>query len=205
MGETATLVVADTADHVINNAESTAVSFTVGGLDDTGSGTVTFSDGVNPNVVVSITGNGTYTVNLHSLKDGSITSALAFTDNVGNPANATGNSVALDTDKTEVATLNVNDTADHAINNAESTAVSFTVGGLDDTGSGTVTFSDGVNPNVVVSITGNGTYTVILHDPKAANIYSPPAFADILIYPANATGNSVALDTDKTEVATLVV
>src|SRR5260221_13065646 len=120
-------MVADTADHVINNAESTAVSFTVGGLDDTGSGTVTFSDGVNPNVVVSVTGNGTYTVNLHSLKDGSITSTLAFTDNVGNPANTTGNSVFFnDTETTETSPL-----APHAalpiFNNAESTAVSFTV------------------------------------------------------------------------------
>ena len=122
--------------------KSTAVSFTVAGLDKPGTGTVTFSDGVNPDVVVSVTGNGTYTVNLHSLKDGSITSALSFTDTEGNLANAPGNSVTLDTDKTEVATLSVNDTADHVINNAKSTTVSFTVGGLDDTGTGTVTFSD---------------------------------------------------------------
>src|SRR5258707_9832659 len=95
-----------------------------------------------------------------------MTADLGFTGIIGNKANATGNSVALDTDKTEVATLNVADTADHVINNAESTAVSFTVGGLDDTGSGTVTFSDGANPNVVVSVTGNGTYTVNLHSLK---------------------------------------
>ena len=203
--QVATLVVADTADHVINNTESTAVSFTVGGLDEAGTGTVTFSDGVNPNVVVSVTGNGTYTANLHSLKDGSITSALAFTDPENNTAAATGNTVTLDTDKTQVATLSVDDTADHIINNTESTAVSFTVGGLDEAGTGTVTFSDGVNPNVVVSVTGNGTYTANLHSLKDGSITSALAFTDPENNPAAATGNTVTLDTDKAQVATLVV
>src|SRR4029077_17824804 len=152
--EVATLTVADTADHVINGAESTTVSFTVGGLDDGGTGTVTFSDG-SSSVTAAVTGDGTYSVNLHSLTDGPISSALAFTDAAGNPAVATGNTVALDTDKTEVATLTVADTADHVINGAESTTVSFTVGGLDDGGTGTVTFSDG-SSSVTAAVTGDG-------------------------------------------------
>ena len=90
---------------------------------------------------MNVSGNGTHTADLSSLNDGPITSALSFTDTEGNSASATGNSVALDTDKTEVATLAVNDTADHVINATEATAVSFTVGGLDDAGTGTVTFT----------------------------------------------------------------
>ena len=80
---------------------------------------MTFTDGANHDVVVAVTGNGTYSANLHSLTDGSITSSLSFTDGEGNPASATGNAVALDTDKTEVATLTVDATADNVINNSE--------------------------------------------------------------------------------------
>src|SRR5437016_3014632 len=203
--ETATLTVADTLDHVINNSESTAASFTVAGLDDGGTGTVTFSDGVNPDVVVTVTGNGTHTANLHSLNDGPITSALAFTDAEGNTASATGNTVALDTDKTETATLTVADTLDHVINNSESRSEERSVGEECDGGTGTVTFSDGVNPDVVVTVTGNGTHTANLHSPNVGPITPPLAFTDAEGNTASATGNTVALDTDKTETATLTV
>ena len=114
-------------------------------------------------MIVAVTGNGTYSANLHSLDRRRITSSLSFTDGEGNPATATGNAVALDTDKTEVATLTVDDTADNVINDSESTTVSFTVGGLDDTGTGTVTFTDGANHTVIVAVTGNGTYSANLH------------------------------------------
>src|SRR5437879_4550513 len=133
-----------------------------------------------------------HTANLHSLNDGPITSALAFTDAEGNTASATGNTVALDTDKTETATLTVADTLDHVINNSESTAVSFTVAGLDDGGTGTVTFSDGVNPDVVVTVTGNGTHTANLHSLNDGPITSALAFTDAEGNTASATGNTVA-------------
>ncbi|HKA77847.1 MAG TPA: Ig-like domain-containing protein, partial [Pseudolabrys sp.] len=88
-----------------------------------------------------------------ALTDGSYTVTANVSDAAGNPAPQASQALTVDQDIGETATLVVADTADHVINNAESTAVSFTVGGLDDTGSGTVTFSDGVNPNVVVSVT----------------------------------------------------
>src|SRR5207237_7311767 len=52
--QTASLAVADTADHVINGAEAATVAFTVGGLDDE-TGTATFTDGTN---VVTVPVNG---------------------------------------------------------------------------------------------------------------------------------------------------
>src|SRR5204862_97199 len=104
--EVATLTVDATGDSVINTSESTTVSFAVGGLDDAGTGTVTFSDGTN-HVIVNVTGNGTYSANLHSLTDGPISSSLAFTDAEGNTAAPSATPVAPDTDKTEVATLTV--------------------------------------------------------------------------------------------------
>ena len=137
--EVATLAVADTADHVINNAESTTVSSRLAGS-TTAAPARSPSPTSTSTTCGGVTGNGTCSANLPSLNDGSITSALAFTDTDGNPASATGNAVTLDTDKTEVATLVVADTADHVINNTKSTSVSFTVAGLDDEGTGTVTF-----------------------------------------------------------------
>src|SRR5207248_6386942 len=59
-----TLVVDDTADHVINASEATVVSFTVGGLDDE-TGTATFTDGTH-SVQVAVNGNGVYQVDLSS-------------------------------------------------------------------------------------------------------------------------------------------
>src|SRR5437016_2821740 len=203
--ETATLTVADTLDHVINNSESTAVSFTVAGLDDGGTGTVTFSDGVNPDVVVTVTGNGTHTANLHSLNDGPITSALAFTDAEGNTASATGNRSEERRVGTETTTRTVADTLDHVINYSEAAAVIRAFAVPDDHTSATATFSDGVNPDVVVTVTGNGTHTANLHSLNDGPITSALAFTDAEGNTASATGNTVALDTDKTETATLTV
>ena len=94
----------ETADHVINATEAKTVSFTVGGLDDSGTGTVTFSNGTH-HVAVAVTGNGSYSVDLSSLNDGNITSSLSFTDGVGNSAAASGNTVALEKDNDLLGTL----------------------------------------------------------------------------------------------------
>src|SRR5260370_1216624 len=80
---TPTLVVNDTADHVINASEAKAVSYTIAGLESGDTATVTFSDGTNK-VVVSGLANGTTTVDLSSLSDGTITSSLTSTDTAGN-------------------------------------------------------------------------------------------------------------------------
>src|SRR5207253_2982294 len=136
--ETATLTVADTLDHVINNSESTAVSFTVAGIDDGGTGTVKIGRASCRDMVATATGHGTHTANLHSLNDGPSTSEPAFTDAERNTRCPPGNTLALGTYNPETATLTVADTLDHVINNSESTAVSFTVAGLDDGGTGTV-------------------------------------------------------------------
>ena len=148
--EVATLVVADTADHVINDARvdhrllhgrrARRRRHRRGHL---------LGQASIPSWSVSVPATAPTVPTCRALDDGSITSALAFAEPRATPAAATGNPVTLDTDKTEVATLVVADTADHVINNTKSTSVSFTVAGLDDGGTGTVAFSDGVNPNVV--------------------------------------------------------
>ena len=82
---------------VTNNAEKTAVEFSVAGLDDDlVAATVTFSDGTN-SVVVDVSGGGNFTADLSSLADVSITSVLAVTDDAGNTASANGADIDLDT------------------------------------------------------------------------------------------------------------
>ena len=127
-----------------NGAGASAVSFSVTGLDDTGTGTVTFRDANNKTVIVNVTGSGTAVANLSGLADGPISSALSFTDASGNQASATGNAVSIDPDFGQTAGLAV--TA--PTNGPGASAVSFSVTGLDDTGSGTVTFRDVNNKTV---------------------------------------------------------
>src|SRR5690348_2323961 len=176
--EVATLSVNDTVDHVIHNAESTPASFTLAAYTTLCRSTATFTDIHGHTVSVGVTGNGTFSANLSSLDDGSITSALAFTSSEERRAADAGSAVALDTDKTEVATLSVNDTVDHVINNAESTAVYFSVDGLDDGGSGTVTFTDIHGHTVSVGVTGNGTFSANLSSLDDGSITSALAFTD---------------------------
>src|SRR6185295_7890034 len=132
-------------DPTINNAEKTAVAFTVSGIDADVAGaaaTVTFSDGTNHVTVLASAG----TADLSTLADGPISSVLNVTDDAGNTASANGASIDLDTSADLGAPLTLSIT-DPTINNAEKTAVAFTVSGIDADVAGaaaTVTFSDGV-------------------------------------------------------------
>lgn len=83
-------------DTTINNAEKTAVGFTVAGLDGDATGVVTFSDGSN-SVTVNVSADGSYSADLSTLVDGSISSVLNVTDDAGNTASANGAAIDLDT------------------------------------------------------------------------------------------------------------
>jgi Right handed beta helix region len=148
------LVVNDTADHVINATESTAVAFTVSGLARGETGALTFADASNHEVVVDVGGNGTYSANLSTLTDGTITSSLAATDPNGVDASAAGNAVQLDTDSALKPSLSVDATIP--------SHVTFTVSGLEGDESGTVTFTDPSGRQDVVDIGSNGTYSANL-------------------------------------------
>ena len=87
------------------------------------------------------------TADLSTLADGPISSVLNVTDDAGNTASANGASIDLDTSADLGAPLALSIT-DTTINNAEKTAVAFTVSGIDTDVAGaaaTVTFSDGTN------------------------------------------------------------
>ena len=153
-GATARLVVSDTADHVINAVESTDVSFKVAGLGAGASGTATFADAAGHQVAVHVAADGSFSVDLSTLTDGTITSSLSVTDSAGHTATAAGNSVLLDTDRDLNPTISVNA--------ANPTAVTFTVAGLEGDETGTMTFTDTSGHQSVVNVGSNGTYTTDL-------------------------------------------
>ena len=78
------LIVDGTSNNSIDATEATSVSYTVNGLDVDATGVVTFTDG-NLHQVTSgpISANGTFTIDLHTLDDGPITSVLHVTDSAG--------------------------------------------------------------------------------------------------------------------------
>lgn len=200
-GTAPTLVIGGGGSPVITAATAQAVSFTVGGLEDE-TGTATFSDGINT-VTAAVSGNGTFSVNLASLKDGSVSSSLAVSDQAGNSFQAAGNGITLDTDKGVTPTLVVDGGGNPVINAAASRSISFTVSGLEDE-TGTATFSDGVN-SVTAAVSGNGSFSVDLSSLNDGPISSSLVVKDPAGNSFQALGNAATLDTDRGEVPVLTV
>ena len=149
-----TLSINDTPDHVINAIESTSVAFSVSGVPTGATGQVTFTNSANHQDVVSIAGNGTYSANLSTLLDGTISSSLSATSSSGSSTTISGNSVSLDTDRDLNPTVSVN-----AINPSH---VTFTISGLEGDETGTITFTDSHNQQDVVPVGSNGNYVADL-------------------------------------------
>src|SRR4029079_15503634 len=195
VGADLTLTITDTT---INASEAGTAGFSVSGLDgDLTSATVTFSDGVNPDVVVDVSGgDGSYSADLSSLTDGTITSVLNVTDDAGNTAFANGAAIDLDTtaDVGADLTLTITDTT---INASEAGTAGFSVSGLDgDLTSATVPFSDGVNPDVVVDVSGgDGSYSADLSSLTDGTITSVLKVTDDAGNTAFANGAAIDLDT----------
>jgi hypothetical protein len=189
----ASLSIADTANHVINAAESTAVAFTVSELNPGTIGTVTFADAADHHVVVNIAANRSSSADLSTLTDGPIGSSLSAADPAGNVATATGNAGSLDTDSALTPSLSVN-----VANPAD---VKFTMSGLESDYSGTFTGSSGQQDVVLIGANGNyfaslsnltnGTLTYLktVSDP-AGNVTSvdPTATLGPSSYPDGAAG-----------------
>jgi hypothetical protein len=148
------LAVDDTADHLINATESTAVAFTVSGLTAGETGAVTFTDSVDHQVSVDVVANGNYSANLSALTDGTIASLLSVTDPRGASTSTDGNAVSLDTDSALTPSLSVD-----AANPSD---VHFTVSGLESDYSGTVTFTESSGKSDVGPIGSNGAYSANL-------------------------------------------
>jgi hypothetical protein len=185
------------------------VALTVEGLDPEDTGVVTFSDGTN-HVTVNVNGTQTsYTADLSSLTDGTITSSLAVnTDAAGNTFTpVAGNNVSLDQDSGEQAALGltVNGNSATPIGAAGAGTVAFTLAGLDPEDTGVVAFGDGTN-HITVNVNGGQTsYTADLTSLADGPISSS---LSVNVDPAGnsftgISGNTVTLDTTAPKVTSI--
>ena len=93
----------DDGDGFIDDGEQGAVSYTVAGVDADATATVTFSDGVNPDVVVAL-GNSANPVDLSWLANRPITATISADDTAGNSASGTGDSSTKDAEQMSTPT-----------------------------------------------------------------------------------------------------
>ena len=134
----ARMSVEDTTDNVNNSMGSGDASFTVSRLTANEPATVQFADFAGFQSVLNVDANGSYTADLSSLSDRTITSSTTSTTSSLSAANLgapiPGNSVVLDTDKGLNPSLSFDGTDPaHAV---------FTISGLNGDEHGTVTFTD---------------------------------------------------------------
>ena len=140
-------------------ADSGSVSYTIGNLDDDASGTATFTDVNGKKVQASVASNGTFSINLSSLADGTIIASLTISDLAGNSQTVSGSdTLTLDQDIGEQTALKLTVTSTD-VGTAGETAVPFTIAGLDPDDTGTVTFTNGKTSTSVNVSGGTTNYT----------------------------------------------
>ena len=122
-----TLTVNNGSTTPIGSATAANVPFKISGLNTGDTGTATFTDGINQISVLVSGSQSSYTVNLGSLTDGTVSSSLTI-----NNSTVSGNSVALDQDIGEQNALSlVVNNGTLVIGVGAATSVPFTVSGLD--------------------------------------------------------------------------
>jgi hypothetical protein len=164
----------------IGSAAAALVPFTTAGLDLEDTGTVTFTDVNGKTVQVSVNGSQTsYTANLRSLADGMITSKLLVdADPAGNSFTAVaGDSVSLETIPPTVSistsgglTNQASQTIYGTVTTSEA-PVGATVSLYDNGGAtaiGTATVGTGGAWSTPVTLSGDGTHSIVAQDTDAA-------------------------------------
>jgi hypothetical protein len=184
------------------------VHFSVSGLESEDTAVVTFTDSQDAKTTATVSANGTATVDLSGLADGTITASMQVaTDAAANsflPV-AASNTATLDQDKGEQPTVTVyggNSTTPIGLAGAKTVALA--VGGLDTDDSGTLTFRDGSN-SVTVTIS-NGQVVAGAHNTATTvdlssltddkTITSSLSVSDAAGNTFAASGNTVSLDQD---------
>ncbi|MFD2185975.1 choice-of-anchor L domain-containing protein [Aquimarina celericrescens] len=172
-------------DDVVNAAEVSDVTLR-GTTNDVEPGqivTVTFSDGTNPDVVTTATVNpdGSWTAadaNISNLDAGTITIDANVSDSVGNTAT---DQVTVILDVLSGVVIDTPIEVDNIVNASEANDVVVS-GATTDVEAGqtvTVTFSDGVNPNVtaITTVQADGSWTII--DTNISGLNSGTVIIDI--------------------------
>lgn len=171
-----------TDNEVTNLAESTAVAFTLAGIDsDAASVAVVFTDTDETNtatVTVNATKvNGIWTVstaNLSTLTDGTITATVTVTDTAGNTATAT-DTLMLDKFITQTTVALANDTTDGVTGNDEDSITndaSLTLSTLDADATRTYQIGTGSDATAAAAAAGNATASSTYTMPTADGVYN---------------------------------
>ncbi len=138
----------------LGSSAAAAAKFVVtGNLDSNYTGPLTLTDGAS-STALAYTGDGTYTANLETWANGTVSASLAVTDPAGNSFSATA-TAAIDPDYGATASVSG---PTGTLGSASASAVKFAVttpdGGTD---TGSLTLTDGTF-HTTVAVTGNGTY-----------------------------------------------
>ncbi|MBR0828506.1 VCBS repeat-containing protein [Bradyrhizobium manausense] len=204
---TASVTIND-GDGFINDAEKSSVGFTIVGVDTDAVAIVKFSDG-NPlhDAFRGPGGDGSSAVDLSGLTDGPITASISLTDAAGNTAAGTGDTATKDTtaDASPTASVTIND-GDGFINDAEKSAVGFTIVGVDADAVAIVRFSDG-NPlhDVFRGPGGDGSSAADLSGLTDGPITASISLTDTAGNTAAGTGDTTTKDTTAPGAPTLAL
>ena len=162
-----------TADNIVNGVEDDALVVAGTGAEPTSSVSLRFSDGVNMDIIVSTTvdGSGNFVgnpVNLSGLNDGALTVTAVETDAAGNPGAPVVFPFTHDTTAPGGLTINA---PDPIVDATEDDTLVISGANAEPSSTVQVTLSDGVNPLIVVAATvaGDGTWSIPATDVSGLN------------------------------------
>jgi hypothetical protein len=151
------------ADPLVNATEATGTSYTVSGLDADATAVVAFtSSGGGSPITANVTGNGTHSVNLSGLADGTISTSIAITDDAGanindgsNTITRTGGGTSLDKTADSDVVVDLTD----ASTTANSASIAFNLNNLDPGSTAAVTLTGASGGTKTVAFTTSGAKT----------------------------------------------
>lgn len=164
-GDTTTIdTIADIDDDAAVNITLTTtndtsnVEYTVTGVDVGAVARVTFSDSYSNEQIINGLVNGIYTVNLSNLQDGIVTASIFVSDEAGNTANGTSDTVLFDTTADQITGGALTFTIGSLVDDI----VSYEITGIDDdVVNSFITLTDGTDVVTIYNITnGTGTFYV---------------------------------------------
>ncbi|TXN60306.1 hypothetical protein FV230_26375, partial [Methylobacterium sp. WL6] len=178
-----TLVVNDTADHVVNAVEAKAVAFRVASLGLTETAVATFTDGTYVKTA-TIAANGLGAVDLSGF-NGSVGSSLVVTGSDGTTRSVTGTTIVADTVAPLAKASLVHVAGDGIIDATEAQSATMPV-------TGTLSAALGAGDQVVVSLNGVDTLASVSGTSFTAAVATPIGAGTVTVSVVDAAGNAGA-------------
>ncbi|MCJ2037360.1 hypothetical protein MKK55_00025, partial [Methylobacterium sp. J-059] len=178
-----TLVVNDTADHIVNAVEAKAVAFRVASLGLTETAVATFTDGTYVKTA-TIAANGLGAVDLSGF-NGSVGSSLVVTGSDGTTRSVTGTTIVADTVAPLAKASLVHVAGDGIIDATEAQSATMPV-------TGTLSAALGAGDQVVVSLNGVDTLASVSGTSFTAAVATPIGAGTVTVSVVDAAGNAGA-------------